>query len=156
MTARHHNDEKMLSTRPVYRRIGAGLVVDRCDAAALGARGLQKYLSARRLKDVKNRVRNNAGQTLAVASLVPRPFPFTAFVMAAAALQHSRGRLLVIASATQMVRFTPMDPPRQNVITGTSVRPLEELHGAFVLFSILAFAERSQISALACTGVRFP
>ena len=40
-------------------------------------------------------MRDNAGQALAIASLVPPPFPFTAFVMAAAALQYPRKRLLL-------------------------------------------------------------
>jgi hypothetical protein len=51
-------------------------------------------------------VGHNAGLALAIASLAPPPFPFTAFVMAAAALQYSRKRLLAIVGATRMVRFT--------------------------------------------------
>jgi membrane protein YqaA with SNARE-associated domain len=74
----------------------------------LGAHGLEKFLSARKLKRVKNKVQGNAGQALAVASLAPPPFPFTAFVMAAAALQYSRGRLLAVVSVTRMVRFSTL------------------------------------------------
>jgi hypothetical protein len=59
----------------------------------LGAQGLEKYLPAGRLKRVEAKVRGNAGKALAIASLVPPPFPFTAFVMAAAALQYPRKRL---------------------------------------------------------------
>jgi len=71
----------------------------------LGAKGLEKYLSARTLKRVELRVKDRAGHSLAVASLIPPPFPFTAFVMAAAALQYPRRRLLSITGATRMIRF---------------------------------------------------
>jgi membrane protein YqaA with SNARE-associated domain len=72
----------------------------------LGAKGLEKHLPARRLKRVESKVRENAGQALAIASLVPPPFPFTAFVMAAAAMQYSRKRLLLVVGASRLVRFT--------------------------------------------------
>jgi len=72
----------------------------------LGAKGLEKHLSARRLKRVQSKVKNNAGQALTIASLAPPPFPFTAFVGAAAALQYSRKRLLAIVGITRMIRFT--------------------------------------------------
>jgi len=72
----------------------------------LGARGLERYLAARRIKRMERKVRDNGGRTLAVASLVPPLFPFTAFVMASAALQYSRARMLTVIGATRMVRFT--------------------------------------------------
>lgn len=72
----------------------------------LGAEGLQRHLSARRVQRVQNRVRDHGGLTLTLASLAPPPFPFTAFVMAAAALQYSRKRLLAVIGVTRMVRFT--------------------------------------------------
>src|SRR5436309_10960326 len=46
----------------------------------LGAGGLEKHLSAAKLKRVETKVRNSAGRALAIASLAPPPFPFTAFV----------------------------------------------------------------------------
>jgi len=72
----------------------------------LGAKGLEKHLSGSRLKRVEKKVRENTGQALAVASLVPPPFPFTAFVMAAAAMQYPRRRLLIVVGVMRMVRFT--------------------------------------------------
>src|SRR5581483_3217148 len=71
-----------------------------------GEEGLSRYVSQRRLEHVKVRVKKSAGWALAVASLMPPPFPFTPFVMAAAALQFPRKRLLVVIGATRMVRFT--------------------------------------------------
>ena len=71
----------------------------------LGEKGLEKYLSARRVKRVRDKVGKSAGKALALASLLPPPFPFTPFVMAAAALQYSRTRLLLVIAGTRMVRF---------------------------------------------------
>ena len=39
------------------------------------------------------------------ASVAPPPFPFTPFVMAAAALQYSRCKMLVVVGVSRMVRF---------------------------------------------------
>jgi membrane protein YqaA with SNARE-associated domain len=71
----------------------------------LGEGGLEKHLPARRLKSVKTKVRVNAAKTLAIASLAPPPFPFTAFVIGTAALQYPRGRLLLVVGITRLVRF---------------------------------------------------
>jgi len=72
----------------------------------LGAKGLERHLSRRRLQQVRAKVGSNAGRALAVASLAPPPFPFTPFVMAAAALQYSRRHLLTIVGAARLLRFT--------------------------------------------------
>ncbi len=50
----------------------------------------------------------NAVWALVVASLAPPPFPFTPFIMAAAALQYPRIRLLTVTGAARMVRFTAL------------------------------------------------
>jgi membrane protein YqaA with SNARE-associated domain len=71
----------------------------------LGAKGLEKHLSQKRLNRIRAKVGKNVGRALAVASLAPPPFPFTAFVMAASALQYPRNRLLIVIGVTRMVRF---------------------------------------------------
>jgi len=71
----------------------------------LGARGLEHHLGKRRVKRVQARVEKNAGLALAIASLAPPPFPFTPFLMAAAALQYSRTRLLAVVGAARLGRF---------------------------------------------------
>jgi membrane protein YqaA with SNARE-associated domain len=71
----------------------------------LGDKGLEQHLSKKRLNGIRNKVGGNAGRALALASLAPPPFPFTAFVMVAAALQYPRLRLLSIVGATRLVRF---------------------------------------------------
>lgn len=71
-----------------------------------GERGLDKHLPRKRLEYVKNKVNQKAGWALVVASLAPPPFPFTPFVMAAAALEYPRQRLLTVVGTARMVRFT--------------------------------------------------
>jgi membrane protein YqaA with SNARE-associated domain len=71
-----------------------------------GEKGLEKHLSRRRLEYVKRKVSANATWALVLASIAPPPFPFTPFVMASAALQYPRGRLLAVTGAARMVRFT--------------------------------------------------
>jgi uncharacterized membrane protein YdjX (TVP38/TMEM64 family) len=71
----------------------------------LGAKGLETHLPKKTLQRVQKKMEQNAGGALAVASLAPPPFPFTAFVMAAAALQYSRKRMLIIIALTRLPRF---------------------------------------------------
>ncbi|HEX5483093.1 MAG TPA: hypothetical protein VFZ08_10770 [Terriglobia bacterium] len=71
-----------------------------------GEKGIEKLLPAKRLQYVKKRVKSNAGWALAFASLMPPPFPFTPFVIASAALQYPRKRLLAVIAAARLVRFS--------------------------------------------------
>jgi len=71
----------------------------------LGEKGLEKHLSPKRFQSVQRKVGKNAGRAVAVASLAPPPFPFTAVIMAASGLQYSRQRLLAIVGVCRAVRF---------------------------------------------------
>ena len=77
-----------------------------------GERELKKHLSGRKAAYVKARVRRRAGFGLAFASLMPPPFPFTPFVIAAAAFQYPRRRLLTVIAGAGYLRF-----PTQRDIT---------------------------------------
>jgi membrane protein YqaA with SNARE-associated domain len=71
-----------------------------------GEHGLSRHLPARRIGYIKGKVERNAAWALIVASIAPPPFPFTPFIMAAAALQYPRNKMLAITGAARMVRFT--------------------------------------------------
>ena len=71
----------------------------------LGEKGLEKHLSRRRMERVRCRIERSGGRAIAIASLVPPPFPFTAVVMAASALQYSRKRMLIVVGVCREVRF---------------------------------------------------
>ncbi len=72
----------------------------------LGETGLVDRVPKRRLDFVRKRFDKRAGLTLVVASLMPPPFPFTVFIIVAAALQYSRKRLLAAVGAGRAIRFT--------------------------------------------------
>ncbi len=71
-----------------------------------GEEGLDKRVSKRRLAYVQKQVKKRAGFALAFASLMPPPFPFTPFVMVAAALKYPRPRLLGVIAIGRLIRFT--------------------------------------------------
>jgi len=107
MTARHPSIVYALYYS-VMSTVGSVLGCLLLDVAIrpLGSKALEKHLSKRRLARVQDKIQNNAAKALAVASLAPPPFPFTAFVIAAAALQYSRKRMMAIIGATRLTRFT--------------------------------------------------
>jgi membrane protein YqaA with SNARE-associated domain len=107
LTAREHSAIRMLyyAAMSTIGSVLGCLLVDLILRPA-GEAGLEKHIPKRRLEYVKGKVNKSAGWALAVASMAPPPFPFTPFVMAAAALQYPRKRLLAIVGAARMARFT--------------------------------------------------
>ena len=107
MSARSHSTLKMLyyAAMSTIGSVLGCLLVDIIMRKA-GEKGLEKHLSRKRLEYVRKKVEKRAGWALAVASIAPPPFPFTPFVMATAALQYSRPRMMAIVGAARMVRFT--------------------------------------------------
>jgi membrane protein YqaA with SNARE-associated domain len=54
--------------------------------AKVGEKGLQRYVTAPRLDRIQARIRTHGAIALAALDLIPPPFPFTPFVLAAGAL----------------------------------------------------------------------
>ena len=71
----------------------------------LGERGLERYVSRRSLNRVRKRVRESGAVALAILDLIPPPFPFTAFVLAAGTLGVSRTRFFVTLTVCRLLRF---------------------------------------------------
>jgi membrane protein YqaA with SNARE-associated domain len=67
--------------------------------------GQKKFVSGKHLDYIRKQVEKRAGWTLVAASLMPPPFPFTAFVAAAAAFRYPRNKLLSLVGAGRFVRF---------------------------------------------------
>ena len=65
----------------------------------------KKFLSGKHLTSIRMLVEKRAGLALAVASLMPPPFPFTGIVAAAAAFRYPRIKLLGYVGAGRFVRF---------------------------------------------------
>jgi membrane protein YqaA with SNARE-associated domain len=107
ITARHHQIPEMLyyaATSTIGSVLGC-LLVDVVFRKA-GEEGLRKHLPRKRFDYVRQKVDKNGAWALILASIAPPPFPFTPFIMAAAALQYSRHRMLIVVGAARMVRFT--------------------------------------------------
>jgi membrane protein YqaA with SNARE-associated domain len=71
----------------------------------LGEAGLERLVNSRRLKLLQERIGKHAWWALGTAALLPPPFPFTVFVIAAAALQTPRWKVLGAVGAGRLVRF---------------------------------------------------
>ncbi len=70
-----------------------------------GEKGLERFVSAKRIEKLKAKIENKAGITVFVATLIPPPFPFTAVAMTASALQSPRGKLLLAVFLGRLLRF---------------------------------------------------
>jgi uncharacterized membrane protein YdjX (TVP38/TMEM64 family) len=71
-----------------------------------GEEGLTKMMSRKRLNYLKKKMSQNAAVPMMVACLAPPPFPFTAVIAAASALQYPKLRLLGYVFGARAVRFT--------------------------------------------------
>jgi|SRR5581483_2070851 len=71
----------------------------------IGEKGLDRFVDARRLDKVRRKVATSGAVTLAVLDFIPPPFPFTAFVLAAGALEVSRTTFFATLVAVRLVRF---------------------------------------------------
>jgi membrane protein YqaA with SNARE-associated domain len=71
-----------------------------------GEKGLERFVSARKIEKFKAKLENKAGVTVFVATLLPPPFPFTPVVMTASALQTPRTKLLGAVFVGRLVRCT--------------------------------------------------
>jgi membrane protein YqaA with SNARE-associated domain len=73
--------------------------------AAIGDRSLDRWIAPKRLNAVRRRIRENGAVALAVLDLIPPPFPFTPFVLAAGALDVSTRTFFVTLVACRILRF---------------------------------------------------
>jgi len=70
-----------------------------------GEKGLERFVSQRKIEKLKSKIENKAGITVFIATLIPPPFPFTPAVMTASALQTPRGKLLSAVFSGRLLRF---------------------------------------------------
>jgi membrane protein YqaA with SNARE-associated domain len=73
--------------------------------ATLGEKGLERYVSRRRLDRIRKRVRRAGAIALAVLDLLPPPFPFTPFVLVAGALGVKRSAFFITLTICRLARF---------------------------------------------------
>jgi len=100
-----HPDSRWLY--PLLATIGsvAGTVVTYEMGRKLGEAGLERYVPARRLKSAKAAVEKRGTIALALLGIIPPPFPFTAFVLAAGALKINALTFLAALGIVRLMRF---------------------------------------------------
>ena len=102
LTANHHERILYYVAMATIGSIGGVFITDWVSRKS-GKKGIDD--KSRRMRYIKGKVEKNGGLAIAVASLMPPPFPFTPFVIVAAALQYPRNKLLAIVAGCRAVRF---------------------------------------------------
>ena len=105
LTVRHHG---FAWAYPILATAGsvAGTMITFWMGRKIGEAGLERYVPKRRLASVIKSVRKKGATTLALFAVVPPPFPFTAVVLAAGALEVDPLKFLVVAAGVRLVRFS--------------------------------------------------
>jgi membrane protein DedA with SNARE-associated domain len=73
--------------------------------AKIGENGLERYVTADRLKRVHAKIERSGAVALAVLDLIPPPFPFTPFVLAAGALDVKTSMFFITLAVCRLARF---------------------------------------------------
>jgi membrane protein YqaA with SNARE-associated domain len=71
----------------------------------IGEQGLDRWVAPGRLKRIRGRVKKSGAIALAVLDLIPPPFPFTPFVLAAGALEVKPRTFFVTLAVCRVFRF---------------------------------------------------
>ncbi len=71
-----------------------------------GEQGLERFVKPKKIERLKRKMDTHAGWAIFWATLMPPPFPFTAVVMTASALQSSRKKILLAVFFGRLLRFT--------------------------------------------------
>lgn len=105
LTARHHMRLFYYAAMATAGSVAGCFILDLVSRRG-GEKGLERTLGHKRTEYVKKRVSKSAGWALALASLLPPPFPFSPFVAGAAAFQYPRRKLLSVIAVSRFVRFS--------------------------------------------------
>jgi membrane protein YqaA with SNARE-associated domain len=92
---------------PLLASIGsvAGAALTFWTGMKVGEKGLDRYVPEKRLDRIRSRIRDSGAIALAVLDLIPPPFPFTAFVIAAGALEVKMSTFFVTLTLCRLLRF---------------------------------------------------
>jgi membrane protein YqaA with SNARE-associated domain len=71
----------------------------------VGEKGLDRYVPARRLEGIRGRLKKSGAIAFGIVDLIPPPFPFTAVVLAAGALEVKTALFFVTLVVTRLMRF---------------------------------------------------
>jgi membrane protein YqaA with SNARE-associated domain len=72
----------------------------------MGEEGLERFVKPDKVKRLKATMEKSAGRAIFLATILPPPFPFTAVVLTAAALQTPRKNIVTAVICGRLIRFT--------------------------------------------------
>jgi len=104
LTANHHQRMLYYAAMATAGSV-AGVALTDWVSRKGGQKGIEGKGQSRRIRYIEDKVQQNGGMALVVAALMPPPFPFTPFIIVAAALQYPRKKLLGIVGACRALRF---------------------------------------------------
>ncbi len=99
--------ETLAWTVPIVATVGsmAGASITFWMGRKAGEKGLDRYLDQRQIDRVRSRVNTSGAVVLALIDLIPPPFPFTAFVVAAGALKVRAWLFFTTLVGARLFRF---------------------------------------------------
>jgi membrane protein YqaA with SNARE-associated domain len=71
-----------------------------------GEEGLERFVGTKSLEKLKRKMNKRGAGAVFFAAIMPPPFPFTAVIVAASALQSARLEILTAVFAGRLIRFT--------------------------------------------------
>jgi membrane protein YqaA with SNARE-associated domain len=83
----------------------AGVDFTRWVSAKGGRKGIEGDRKSKRIAYIERKVKEHGGIAIATAALMPPPFPFTPFIIVAAALQYPRRKMLAMIDGCRSLRF---------------------------------------------------
>jgi membrane protein YqaA with SNARE-associated domain len=104
LSARHHSRVPIYVLSSAVGSAGGVLLLDLVSRKG-GEKGLEKVMKPQQFERLKQKIDQHAAVALITASLAPPPFPFSAVIVAASALQYPRHRLLTVVFIARTVRF---------------------------------------------------
>ena len=92
---------------PLLATVGsvAGAALTFWMGTKIGEKGLERHVPAKRLERIQARLKDSGAIALAALNLIPPPFPFTPFVLAAGALKVERRVFFGTLAVTRVIRF---------------------------------------------------
>jgi membrane protein YqaA with SNARE-associated domain len=71
----------------------------------IGEKGIERYIPPKRLEKIRTRIKQSGAVALGALSLLPPPFPFTPFILAAGALEVRTVTFFLTFAVCRLVRF---------------------------------------------------
>jgi membrane protein YqaA with SNARE-associated domain len=119
----------------------AGAALTFAMGVKIGDHGLERYVPPNRLARIRARIRDSGAIALAVLDLIPPPFPFTPFVLAAGALEVKGVTFFTTLAVCRLLRFGLV--AALGARYGTSILHLLEshhVHDVVTVFIVIAAA----------------